>query len=232
MALIFFTPLAGINLDFEAVLFIHIASFLSLGLLYEFPEFMLDLYTMRLIRQQYNIQPDRLIARLRKIIALRFVATHIVGPMAGVMTVTSGLLLINVAHHSFLEGWLFWIVPTAAFFVWKGFFHHNLYMRLLIKKIKEQNLNRDELKRIICSPFDVILNLLELPGYLFIFLCDYYKPSWIVFGRGQLQNLQDHLPNNACLGIIIFFAVLIFFTPFLIWSIKKWSVCVSNIEVH
>jgi len=50
LGMVLFTPLIGVHLPFEIILYIHIGSFLSLGLLYEVPEFGLDIYSIWLIQ--------------------------------------------------------------------------------------------------------------------------------------------------------------------------------------
>ncbi len=198
---------------------------MSLGLLYEFPEFALDLISILLLRDPRKVFGQ--LPRLRKIVFVRFILTHFICPISGVMTVASGLRLIQVGHHSFLEGWLFWMVPLAAIFVCKGLLHHNSYARALFYAFTCKNTEVDSvyIRRMIYSPFDVALNLMELPAYLFIFFTNYCKPTWPVPWPGVFQKAGTLSPNSSLIGVAIFVLVFLCVIPLLSWAVWMWSVC-------
>ena len=129
LSALLFLPVFGINPSFFPAMSIHCLSFLTLGLLFEVPELSLNLYFLTNTRRK-GLTDDTIIL-YRRLMLIRYLLTHFIGPCSGVMVVTSGLYLVHLGGYSLTEGWLFWILAAAVIGLYKGINHHNQYVQKL-----------------------------------------------------------------------------------------------------
>jgi len=224
------TPFFGERLPFEAIMWIHIWSFLILGIFFELPELGLNLWCLRVGSRQRRLKQNFLF--LKKILWIRYFLTHYVGPCSGIWVVASGIGLIGAAGRSLTEGWLFWILVASIVGLYKGMSQHNGYLKNLLRlsmaRGSDPQGDHRQISIALTSRFDHIFIFFELPTYLFIFLTAYYKPSWMINPWPQATLvMEQRLHSGASLAVVMVVLGAFLIIP-LRWSIKKYS-CVSRV---
>jgi len=190
ISFLFLSPFGVIKLSVPVILLIHFISYLGLGLLFELPELSLNALCLFLMRDKNNCSKHQdLIAR---ILNIRYYLTHYVGPVTGIMAITSGLYLTVVAGYSFQESWIFWIVITSALGLFKGMYQHNAYIRRLISCCRDPQMTGAQLRPMILDRFNQTLIFLEFPTYIFSFWAASFKPKWPNPFKGEIQYLEQH----------------------------------------
>lgn len=204
-SLVFFTPCVGLNLDFRPALWVHIISFLCLGVIFEIPAVCLNVSSLFLIsgRRDWKGRAEG----IRQNFGWQYWVTHYAGPLFGIMTVASGIYLIHAGGHSFNQGWLFWIMTAAVFGLYEGIFHHNVFVKKIINFIHERPLDEQRLEKlrlIMTDRFDQALIFSEPFTFSFIFVTAYVKPAWFINPLACVTGRLEHsLGSAALLGLVI-----------------------------
>jgi len=211
---VFFTPCVGLNLDFHPALWVHIVSFLCLGVIFEIPAVCLNVSSLFLVASQRDW---RLRAEgIRQNFWGQYWVTHYAGPLFGIMTVASGIYLIQAGGHSFNQGWLFWIMLAAVFGLYEGIFHHNVFVKRILNFIHERPLDEQRLKELrtmVTNRFDQTLIFSEPFTFSFIFVTAYVKPVWFVNPLACVTGQLEHALGSAALLGLILLAAGVFLIP-------------------
>ena len=168
----------GIKISLSKVLLIHVISYLSLGIFFELPELSLNSFCLFTARNETAFRTNT--SLLTKVLKVRYVLTHFIGPTTGIFVMASGLFLTYRAGYSFKQGWIFWVLISSIIGLYKGMYQHNLYVKYLLKtsaQLEEKSL--DQFRQGLLSPFDQCLIFLEFPTYLFSYWAASVKPVWL-----------------------------------------------------
>jgi len=225
LCIVLFTPLFGVLPAVKSALFIHLLSYLSLGLLFELPELSLNLWF--LVKAQRERVTEQNFPTFKRALSVRYLLTHYIGPCTGILTVGSGLYLVYLGGYSFSSGWLFWILIAAIIGLYKGMNHHNCYIKNLINMFarcqKDDQTALKNLQQVIVSPFDQVLIFFELPTYAFIYIVAYYKPQWLANPfAGTFRALEDVVQSGAGVGVLMVISGSLLIIP-LRYYMSKYS---------
>ena len=196
ISLLLLSPFCVVRLAIPTVVWIHLLSYLGLGIFFELPELSLNALCLFWARDEDGFKKRQ--PALLKVLRLRYFLTHFVGPATGIMTVTSGVYLAFRGGRSFTEGWLFWILFVATLGLYKGMCQHNAYLRgLLTLSGQKSGDGIVRLRRAVLSPRDQMLIMLEFPTYIFIYMTAYFKPVW---GNPFASAIAYIREGDVCLG--------------------------------
>ena len=217
IAFLFLTPLGPFPLSFSGIVAIHLISYLALGIFFELPELGSNVLCLILAVDQERLNKHKPL--LTRILKIRYLLTHFVGPLTGIMAVASGIFLTERGGHSFQEGWLFWILFAASIGLYKGMYQHNAYLKNLLKVYQQGDFH--QLRKCILSPFDQSLIFLELPTYIFIYWTASVKPYWFNPLKMPISKIED-LVGVWLAGIVLLILGSWIFIP-LRWTVKHFS---------
>lgn len=207
-------------LPLSAIVWIHLISYMALGLCFEIPEQSLNAFCLVCAGNKERFR--RKIGAIRTILKVRYVLTHMVAPVTGIAAMASGIELTARGGYSFAEGWLFWMLCAASLGVYKGLYQHNRYIRaLLVLSRAEDDEGRERFRRGILSPFDQPLIMLELPTYIFNFWTASVKPVWALPCPGIIAGIE-HSGSPWLAGVVIILAGSLWLLP-LHYGMRRYS---------
>jgi hypothetical protein len=179
------SPLDIFKFPISTLALIHCLSYAGLGIFFELPELSLNAFCL-----STALKNDRL-PDLKSILKIRYVLTHYIGPVTGLLTMASGIQLAWRGHYSLATGWLFWVLASSVLGLYKGMYQHNAYLRRLVHF--ERTGNSKRLRESLLSRFDQTLIVLEFPTYIFTFVTAWLKPAWINPFAGFIRSFEGHV---------------------------------------
>ena len=196
-------------------IWIHALSYLVLGIFFEVPELSLNVFCLWLSGREQTL--EQRLSRLPKILRVRYILTHVVGPSSGIMVMTSGLYLVHVGGRSLHEAWIFWILLASTVGLYKGLIQHNFYVKSLLRRLQTPEARSagfvKDLRRVLHSPFDQCLIFLEFPTYVFTYAAAYFKPAWPNPFDGLVSFLEGLLKTPVLAGVCLVAAGSLLIVP-------------------
>lgn len=220
LSLLVFSPFSLHPLPISTIVFIHLLSYLGLGICFELPEL-----TLNALCLYWAWDEGRFIAKaslIDEILKVRYILTHYVGPCTGISTIASGLYLTYRGGYSFQEGWLFWILAAATIGLYKGMYQHNSYLKNLFNISRAPDrANTIKLRRGILNLFDQSLIFLEFPTYVFIYWAASAKP-WFYNPFADWISRFERIGSSWTAGVMIVSLGSLVLIP-LRWGIRRFS---------